>query len=370
VLKIAYDYQIFSFAKYGGVSRYIYEISNHIGKLTEFEVSIFAGFYVNHYLKSCNSSIVRGWYVPQISYSSRIIGLVNAEINKRWLNHNIPDIVHETYYSERRIAPKKSKIVLTVHDMIHEKFSHFMSRRERRISHLKAEAIKRADHIICISNSTKQDLLEILDVEPNKVSTIYHGYSLLNAASFDKPKIVFPYILFVGNIRSEYKNFKRLLQAYANNKNIRNNFSLVCFGSKEFSTQEANSVKKLGIDEKNIIFISGDDSILANIYTYASAFVYPSLYEGFGFPVLEAMSLDCPVICSNTSSLPEIVGEAGEYFNPYEIESISEALEKVLFSQGKSQKLKELGKERVKLFSWDTCANETSLVYKKLILDA
>lgn len=120
------------------------------------------------------------------------------------------------------------------------------------------------------------------------------------------------------------------------------------------------------LPDNHFIHVPGDDKTLANLYTHASAFVYPSLYEGFGIPPLEAMSFNCPVVCSNTSSIPEVVADAGEYFNPYELESIADALERVLLSQVRTKELVVRGKERVNYFSWDTCAEQTQLVYKSL----
>ena len=94
--------------------------------------------------------------------------------------------------------------------------------------------------------------------------------------------------------------------------------------------------------------------------------VYPSKYEGFGIPPLEAMSLDCPVICSNTSSIPEVVGDAGEYFDPYDVDSIMSSIERVLQSSVRRAELVLLGRERCKRFSWKRCAQETLAVYRRL----
>jgi len=106
---------------------------------------------------------------------------------------------------------------------------------------------------------------------------------------------------------------------------------------------------------------------LAKLYSQASAFVYPSLYEGFGIPILEAMSFGCPVVCSHTSSFPEVAGNAAEFFDPYDIESIANALEKVLFDSDLTKKLVELGKARVKNFSWEKCAEQTHSIYASLL---
>lgn len=366
MLKVAYDYQIFCSQKYGGIARYIYELATEIANFDNHNVQIIAGLYVNKYLEKCTSSLVKGWQINRIEKTSKILSLINTELSKKLLTKPYPNVIHETYYSRRTIAPKKSKIVVTVHDMIHEKFSHIMPKIDVNFPITKAKAIKRADHIICVSENTKKDLIEILNLDPIKISTIYHGFSLQQNINIEEiPNITCPYILYVGE-RKSYKNFNRLLQAYGNHKMLKNNFKLVCFGSLPFSRQELSMISNFGLDDKNIIHTSGDDRVLANLYTYASAFVYPSLYEGFGLPLLEAMSFGCPVICSNTSSIPEVVSEAGEYFNPYEIDSIANAIEKVIFSTEESKKLKILSKERVKYFSWEKCAKETSTIYKSL----
>lgn len=367
MLKIAYDYQIFCSQKYGGISRYIYEISTRIANLKDYEIEIIAGLYINKYLDRCSYNLVKGWQIPRIKNTSKILRLINTELSKKWLKHPYPNVIHETYYSRKTIAPKKSKIVITVHDMIHEKFSHMMPKINTGVPITKAKAIERADHIICVSENTKNDLIDILNIEPTKISTIYHGVSLLQDTNVDKiPKINFPYILYVGERRLLYKNFSRLLKAYANHQMIKDNFKLVCFGSLPFSNSELSTIDNFNLDE-NIIHVLGDDQVLANLYTYASAFVYPSLYEGFGLPLLEAMSFGCPIVCSNTSSIPEIVSDAGEYCDPYQVDSISDALEKILFSSERSKEITRKGNEIVKHFSWDTCAKKTSLIYQMLL---
>ncbi|MEM2154884.1 MAG: glycosyltransferase family 1 protein, partial [Nitrososphaeria archaeon] len=147
---------------------------------------------------------------------------------------------------------------------------------------------------------------------------------------------------------------------------IKHDFKIVCFGGGLFSAEEIDLMIKLGLSEDQVIQISGDDKTLAHLYRNAAVFVYPSLYEGFGIPLLEAMSLGCPVICSNTSSFPEVAGNAAEFFDPYEADSIAVALENVLYSSEKSKHLVNLGYERVKNFSWEKCADETRSIYLSL----
>jgi glycosyltransferase involved in cell wall biosynthesis len=256
--------------------------------------------------------------------------------------------------------------------MTHEKLSQFFNHKDifniqDNTSLAKQECVKKADRIICVSENTKNDLIEIFDVEPRKISVIYHGYSLTAQENpqleVDTPE---PYIFYVGD-RGGYKNFQRLLQAYASSSNLRNNCCIVCFGGGVLSPDERRQINALGLPESKVLQVSGNDLALANFYRNASVFVYPSLYEGFGIPLLEAMALHCPVACSNTSSMPEVVGDAAELFNPYEPESIAEALEKILFSTTISDNLVKLGTERIKHFSWEICAEQTKQVYLSLL---
>lgn len=366
-MKIVYDYQIFSLQEYGGVSRYICEVAARTAIAEGYNVKVAAFAYINKYLRNYNSDLVVGVPVPVVPKTTTIRSKFNAEIYKHWLQGNSPDIVHETYYSSKRLAPQNSKVVITVHDMIHEKFSRLFRKRDE-ISLIKAKAILKADHIICVSENTRKDLLEISNVDPLKISVIYHGCFLKASCSNSLGVVRVPqqYILFVGQ-REGYKNFQRLLQALASSQKLKDDFYLVCFGGGSFSCKELNQIQKLGLLEDRVKQLYGDDNTLANLYYNASAFVYPSLYEGFGIPLLEAMSFNCPVVCSNTSSIPEIVGNAAELFDPYEPESIAERLETVLYSSERINKLIQRGRARVKLFSWETCAKQTRSVYQSLM---
>jgi glycosyltransferase involved in cell wall biosynthesis len=174
------------------------------------------------------------------------------------------------------------------------------------------------------------------------------------------------YILYVG-ARGGYKNFTNFLRAYSSSPSLRGTFGVVCFGGGEFCLSERKLLASLGLGEDKIVQLPGDDSVLAGLYSRAAVLVYPSLYEGFGIPPLEAMSFDCPVICSNTSSLPEVVGDAAELFDPSEPENIRIAIERVVMSAARTNALIALGRERIKNFSWDRCARETFTVYQRVL---
>ena len=366
MIKIGYNYQTFTHQQYGGISRIFSEIAPLIDKSGDFDVKVYAGLYQNKYLSSSSNMTVMGRQVSYPSKGIRFFLTLNPFLAKIALELDKPDIVHETYYSAINTVPKNSKTVITVLDMIHEKFS--TSTGDKAFSKVKADAIKRADGIVCISNNTKKDLVEILNIDPDKISVVYLSHTVDHNLLVDNSPIISdPYILYVGLRGDMYKNFEKLLRAYASSKQLQESFKLVCFGPKLFSKRELDLIQELGISLNNVFYYSGSDSILANFYTYATAFIYPSLYEGFGIPPLEAMFFNCPVICSNASSIPEVVGDAGEYFDPYDIESMCAAIEKVVFSSTLRQDMMSRGKARIKLFSWDKCARETELVYKKVM---
>ena len=375
MLRVVYDYQVFSWQKYGGISRYIYEVATVLAQSDDIEVKILAIAYVNEYLKNYKSdnksNLIVGFSIPCIPKKriNELVSKFNQELSAIWLKKYPHDILHKTYYnSENIVIDPRVKVVITVHDMIHEKFSQFFKSKnifnaQDRTSAIKKEAVQQADGIICVSENTKKDLIEILNVEPSKISVVYHGYSL-NTYDSDTlaPNLPQPYILYVGE-RGGYKNFNALLQAYANSSQLSNNFYLVCFGGGVFDRETINQISALKLPEGKVIQVSGDDKFLANLYKNAALFVYPSLYEGFGMPLLEAMALNCPVACSNTSSMPEVVGEAAELFDPNQPDNIAEALQNILFSTEKARQLVELGRERIKLFSWENCAEKTKKFY-------
>jgi glycosyltransferase involved in cell wall biosynthesis len=367
-VKIAYDPQVFNFQVYGGVSRYICEIASIISQSPSVNVKIIAPFSVCKYLDKLSRDIVVGFKAPNYKLLKIIFRCLSMVFGHLYLIFLQPEIIHETYYSPYALGPKKSKRILTVHDMVHEKFS-ATNFSWSRASKFKSIAVHRADHIICVSEVTKKDLMDLLGVDSKKITVVYHGYSeKISVTSFD---IDLPpsFLLYVGN-RSGYKNFNKFLEAYSQSNEVNRELDIVCFGGEALSTEELAFCSRLGISPKKITQLSGGDEVLMHLYQNAKAFIYPSLYEGFGLSPLEAMSNDCVVICSNAGSIPEVVGDAGEYFDPHDVENIKKAMEKVLFNQERCLELKALGQQRIKNFSWERCAAETMDIYKKLVLHA
>jgi glycosyltransferase involved in cell wall biosynthesis len=363
---VVYDHQIFGWQQYGGISRYFFEVAKRIQAFDEYEVEILSPLFVNKYLKNDPTLRVRGKYVRRLPKTTRIIQGVNARLVQRMLRKTPPDIVHETYYLGRKLASGKTKTTITVYDMTHEKLPQFFTSRET-TSERKKAAVHRADHVICISENTRSDLIELFGVDPQKTSVIYLAVSPLDTRKSHVPPVVgTPYIAYVG-LRSSYKNFSGLLQAFASSEFLRSNFSIVCVGGEPVSRRDSELIERFHLRKDQVLHIKGEDDVLAAVYRDAATFVYPSLYEGFGLPPLEAMSAACPVVCSNKSSLPEVCGEAAEYFDPTSPESIAAAIERVVSSSTLRQNLIALGLERIKMFSWDMCATQTASVYRQLV---
>lgn len=391
-MRIAFDHQAFCLQKTGGISRYYCrlasELSRHADRVNtqsehDVDVRIFAPLYRNQYLQHVPGKVVHGYpvsnYPPKTaSLCVAANGLLAKHLIKRW--H--PDVVHETYFSATATAPQSCPSVLTVFDMISELAE---SESGHTINHFKSSnkfaAVKRADHVICISEQTRQDLIRLFDVPEKKVSVVYLGCdeeinSMMNKRknratsaqlnSFGGNANRRPYLLYVG-LRDGYKNFNNLIRAIGCSTQLKTSFDLVAFGGGVFNASEWALFKELGFRHDQIRQQGGSDEVLNALYKNAAAFVYPSTYEGFGLPPLEAMAQHCPVVSSHSSSMPEVIGDAAQYFDPHSIDSMTFAIEAVVYSTARAQELVELGSERIKLFSWQRCADNTLTVYRSLL---
>jgi glycosyltransferase involved in cell wall biosynthesis len=365
-MRIVYDHQIVGSQKFGGVSRYIYELAQAMATTHGQDVKILSPLFANRYLKAAPEAVrIVGVPIPHVQGTGRIVLAINSLLVRPMMRHLSPDLVHETYYSRRRVAPRSAKVVLTVYDMIHERFKKDYP--SDTTSRDKALAVERADHVICISEQTRQDLVDLLHVDPAKTSVVHLGFAWTNrGAQSESARLADrPFLLYVGH-RGSYKNFDGLLRVYAVSSTLRDSLDIVCFGGGAFRRDEIAAIRRLGLSVARIRQVSGDDARLETYYRAAAALVYPSLYEGFGIPLLEAMSFDCPVVCSRVGAIPEIVGDAGELFNPYDVDSMQTAIERVVSGDRVRQNLVSRGRERIKSFSWARCAQETFEVYQRL----
>lgn len=367
-MRIAFDDQTFTQQTYGGISRYFCRL---VGSLLGegHEPRIFAPLHINSYIESLPPGAVVGKRMDHYPYrTARLFTGLNHFLARRSIAAWRPQVIHETYYSKVGSGCHGCPVVVTVYDMIHELFpGEFSNRVDTRGA--KRAAVKRADHVICISERTKRDLMQILDVPEQKITVIHlacdpSSVRLQPPASNDRA--IKPYLLFVG-ARGGYKNFHRVLQVMSASPRLKAEFDLIAFGGGHFSGAEMALIQSMGFSPGQVQQRNGDDSALERLYAQASAFVYPSIYEGFGIPPLEAMAHGCPVVSSNASSMPEVIGDAGAYFNPLDVDEMRSAIESVVLDASRAEAFKAAGDRRVAQFSWARCAHETAAVYRALV---
>lgn len=362
-MRVIYDNEIFLIQKYGGATRYFYELIKRM-PMYDVDVILYMGWFINEYgLEKYEKhfSVFSGTKIKHIPKTKLLSIKMQKPLFERFALKQEFDILHQTYYADINI-PKVFKRVITVHDFTHEKLSGNFSKLDK-TADLKRRAIEKSDGIICVSESTLNDLSEMYNIKGKRVKVIYHGNSLKHDVT-EEPFVKGNYILFVGDRRG-YKNFGILIELFNCNAQLRNEYKLVCCGGGVFTKKESEMISKSKLTS-NFIQIEARDKKIANLYSYADAFVYPSKYEGFGIPIIEAMYNKCPVIASNVSSLPEIGGNCALYFNPESVEDLNSKINLILNDKKLVTELKQKGFQREKEFSWDKCAKETFEFYKEV----
>ena len=230
----------------------------------------------------------------------------------------------------------------------------------------KKEAILGSDAVLCISESTKADLLNRVEVPEERI-TVTHLASEIDASiSYgDEAVPEQSYFLYVGS-RALYKNFDGLCRALARIIETRPEMRLCVVGSP-FNSKERKFLEELGLTKMVENYGEVTDNHLAKLYRCSVAFVYPSLYEGFGIPLLEAMACGTAIIASDCSSIPEVVGDAAVLFEPSDTNSLTEALFSMLNHPAKRSHYISKGNERIKNFSWEKTTSKTVQVYRSLL---
>lgn len=356
---ILFDYQAFDLQRFGGISHYYYELMKHMNMDYRLLLKYSINYYIqNHEISShCNVD-------PQFIYKlfKKNFRNINKEYSALILSKSTQYLFHPTYYNPYFLQNiGKNPFVLTVHDMTHEKFTTYFSPKDYTIL-WKKELVSKATRIIAISENTKQDIINILNVNPDKIDVVYHGVNI-EEKTYSGKKLPWKYILYVGG-REGYKNFKHFFTAFcilAQKEDIH----LICVG-KAFKEEEQQLISASGLKNR-IHQMQPTDSELNQLYKDAEMFVYPSWYEGFGMPILEAYANDCPVVLSNTSCFPEIAGKAGLFFDPYHPDAILESMKQILYDNVLKNQLIKLGREQIKKYSWETTAQKTEEIYRKIL---
>ncbi|AWK03014.1 glycosyltransferase family 1 protein [Flavobacterium crocinum] len=367
-MKIQFDHQIFSQQQYGGISRYFFElISRFDGIENSYNV---ATYFSNnaYYNKDIDSNLKSFFPNSKFKGKKRIVTYLNEIKSLRTIQKGVFDVFHPTYYDDYFLDKIKGKpLVVTFYDMIHEKFSNQFEdmKADTKIYNQKKLLLEHASKVISISETTKNDIIELFDVDPAKIDVVYLGNSLTVGEKELTRLVNDDYILFVGN-RGIYKNFDFFITAIAPLL-IDANLKLICAGGGDFSSREIILIQSLKLENRVFFKKISNDNVLANYYTHALFFCFPSLYEGFGIPVLESFACGCPALLSNGGSLPEIGGDAALYFDPTNGESLRKSAEELINNHVLRQKLKEKGLKRLEQFSWDNTFLETLEVYKSVI---
>jgi len=387
MMRILYDFQAFAMQKFGGISRYFYELLGNWEKSGQVQWKVAIKYSQNEYLENLNPGGMsiknlpdfyrdflgrrdfRGkWKLYQLKnflFPPPDCDALNKEFAIKCIQAGDYDLFHPTYYDDYFLECIGNKpFVVDVHDMVTEVYPEYFELAEQTTVQ-KRRLMEKATGIIAVSEFTRRELIEIFGTEERKITVIPRGDSCLCGTDGIEPDAQLPlkYLLFVG-ARAKYKNFYFFIRGVKNFLAKDPELRIICTGSA-FTAGEIAFFRTLGI-ENQIMHYAVNDSQLSTLYKNALALVFPSLYEGFGLPILEAFSCGCPVILSRAGAFPEVGGDAAVYFEPKSVASLREAVSGVIYNQQNRNELIERGRRRLKQFSWEKTAGETRLFYEKL----
>lgn len=370
-MEVVIDCVIYRSQTRGGISRLFSEIlprmcqadnSLHITLLIQGRLK--QSLPAHPHITACSIPCINHLPYPRRLWEP-IIRIVNESMRRLKVGSGKNKIWHSTYYT----LPKKwaGYSVATVHDMVFELFPQFYNGpdfdlfRQRKLL-----SVQQADAVICVSDTTRRDVIRLYELDVDKIHVVPNACSDVFKRLDDAKlpcKIERPFLLYIGN-RARYKNFDVLAKAYSlwcRRKEI----ALVLVGGKSFSVSEQWLMDELAIAGQVKLLRDIDDETLCCLYNRAVAFIYPSLYEGFGMPLLEAMTCGCPVVASRIPSTIEVAGDCPIYFNPMEEDDLLNALD-VALSEGRNSERVRTGLEKVKSYSWDRTAAQTLEVYRNI----
>jgi glycosyltransferase involved in cell wall biosynthesis len=367
-MHIFFDDQIFHTQVYGGISRYITGLAAALKSQNLALPYVFGGYSRNQNLFQFNCK-----YPNQTIYLPRYDNLrINSFFKKssaiwrrltsyKLQNHSKNFIYHPSFYEIDTFVKKRAMAtVITVHDMIAELFPTHSKHSSRHI-HQKRIAITQADHIFTVSESTRTDLLHFFpEISKEKITITPLGSTLVVPPTPPLRIHQRPYFLHVGQ-RSGYKNGKTLIDAFIRSKIALSETDLILCGPA--LTSEEREIIANHHHQRHIIHLDTNDRDLQSLYAHAKALVFPSAYEGFGLPVLEAQSLGCPVITCPVSSLPEVAGDAALYTPAGNVKALSQALISLLEDEELRSRLSRLGLIQAAKYSWNHTARLTMQGY-------
>lgn len=288
------------------------------------------------------------------------LGLTRNLLTKK---PNLDVFFSPTHYSPPFISIPQ---VISILDVSYKYFPEFFNKIDLyKLAFWGGYSVKHAERVVTISKASKDDIIKMYRLKAEKVDVVYPGIKdfakskMSKSDLFEKYQVSGPYVLFVGTLQPR-KNIKRLIEAFSIVKKKRGDLKLIIVGKKGWLFEEVlGAPKKYDVVDSVIFLDSVPDSDLPLFYENAQVFVLPSLYEGFGLPIIEAMKYGCPVITSNVSSMPEAGGDAALYVDPENVLEIADKIEEVITTRDLREKMVKLGHEQTKKFSWENAAKET-----------
>ena len=361
-----------------GISRYVRCLYSQIEQFSGVQVSYFNGTHALQEMPhqaepgSWMQRTERIWGLPDaLVFSARSLHWLNFErLMRKACRENNFNIYHETAFVP--VAISDIPVVYTLHDLSLIKHSNKHPR--ERVWFFKLFFKRRmpyATHIITVSEFMRNEIIEDLSIHPDTITAIHEapdpGFYPRSGEKIRKmlehnnwPQ---NYILFVGTLEPR-KNITVLINALSS---MKNKIPLILAGWQGWGDKQwLNEIMKLGLEKHIYIANYVDEETLACLYSGARAFVYPSLYEGFGLPVLEAMACGCPVVCSSVASLPEVAGDAALYFSPHDHDELAHKLDMVIGDDSINEALIERGLKRAQQFSWQKTAQQTVSLFVKI----
>ena len=366
-MKILYDHQAFTGQRYGGVARYFHDLMESLSSMGV-GIELALQFSNNEYLKNSSVRIPKQFrHIFGFMPTSMLVSRTNRLNSIYRIQRGKFDIFHPTFFHHYFLQHLENKpFVITYHDCIKEKFN--LNHIDNASKEQKQELVSRASKIIAVSENTKQDILALYDVKSDKIDVVYHSTDFIHHQQPVHFHLKTPekYFLYVG-ARNDYKNFDGLLKSIKPVLKKHPEIVLLCAGGGNFTGDETIMMKILGIESQVIHQHFYSDNTLFALYQRAIAFVYPSLYEGFGIPILEAFACECPVLLSNASCFPEVAEDAALYFNPNDKDDLSHKLQEIVDDSGLRKTLIDRGLKRQKAFSSQKKAKETFDVYQSIL---
>lgn len=372
---VGIDCRLYS-PKFTGIGRYVFEL---VQQIIQQDLE-------NHYILYFNQPEFDAFQVPNERWQKKLVNIRHYSLDEQtrfawFLSHEPVDLLHFPHFNAPVLCQKP--LVVTIHDLTLHYYPYKSStprwtpKKALEIlvyRQLMGRIARKARHIIAVSENTKKDLLREYQLPQEKITTVYEGvpenFRKASEAEIQSVRGTFniqkPYLLYTGVWRS-HKNLLRLLEGFKGVIDAGQDVQLVFTGKKDSAYPEIpEAIKRFSLQDKVIMTGFVDDRDLIALMSGATVYVFPSLYEGFGLPPLESMQLGVPVACSKSSSLPEVCGDAAVYFDPKNVQEMTDKILFLLKSSQIQQEFIEKGRKNVMRFSWRKMAGQILDIYRKV----